>query len=291
MAAPLADQDRVALVLMHEPPELVPHRGQVVGEVGVRHVVVVAMAVQVRREHDAVGHREHDRIVSVADEILTPPAAVRAAVALAPLAGVALDDDQPPLAVREHVIAQPLRRVVPVVGTVAGAPERLPRLVEEVGHDHVGRAAISLGELFPRAEDLGLVVVVARVRAAPQAVVGLRMRRSVDVERHHDARRGELGDDVVEHSEGLHVLVLTAHPRVSHPAVGGNERSRERQPHEVHVELHEPRHVLVRREPLQVVRAAVGLEARPVGSLEEELDSGGAAYLGRLGPDGAGVSG
>ena len=142
----------------HVAPVPTPHTGQVVGEARVREVGVTAVAVDVWREHETLGDGERDWLRDVPCHVLTPPAAVVA------VASRALDDDEPSIAVGEHVIAQPLRRLSPAL------PARL-RLVEQVGHDHIRPAAVALREGGPRGEDGLLARVITRLGVAPEREV------------------------------------------------------------------------------------------------------------------------
>lgn len=70
--------------------------------------------------------------------------------ALTGIATDALDEDEPPRAYSEHKVAHPLCKVAPIRLAQLALPCRVVRLVEQIGKDHVGMAAVSIGQLLPR---------------------------------------------------------------------------------------------------------------------------------------------
>eukprot|EP00965_Chrysotila_dentata_P138303 4574460-Pleurochrysis_carterae.AAC.2 len=118
-----------------------------------RPILPDARAVDVRRVDELRLVVEHDGRHAHADEVFSPPVASGGVVATrrARVVPDALHHHEPPRARAQHVVANALRRDVPVGGQLL-APRARVRLVLKVDGKHVPLAAERIGEQAPRLE-------------------------------------------------------------------------------------------------------------------------------------------
>ena len=277
-AADAADDEGGAGELRHEAKVAAPQRRQVGGEglrlEGGEHVL--RRRRDVRRVHELRGVGELDAVLVHAHQVLAGREVGRllARRRAGPRRHArALHQHEPARAAAEHVVADPLRRGVPVGRGVARRPRRAVRLLEEVDGEDVELAAQHVREHRPRAQHVRL----GHLGRRPQPVARRVERRqpAADEGDEEAVLRGGDGDDAqrrrvrLAHEQRLHRRVEAAHLlAVEHRAVV------EEEPHRVEAAVRDLFHVRVERvgvqplEPARQVRRA--LAAPPRHALEVE---------------------
>ena len=112
----------------------------------------------------------------------------------------ALNQNEPPRAVAQHVVAQASGGEAPVRPGTAEPPGGAVRLVEQIGTNNVWRRAVPRGENLPGFPDWSLFVggaLAPAVRVTPQPLVAIDLER-VHVQDHKDACLLQPDDQVVE---------------------------------------------------------------------------------------------
>ena len=212
----------------------------------------------------------------VALHILAPPAAVwraRAAAAAA-MRAHPFDEDEPARASLKDLVAQTRRGEIPALAVVAAPPCRAKGLIPHVGSEYVWvRRAVARGERLPRGGERRLGLDRARfLPSAPQRLVGLGRVKRMDVEHGEYASGTQLPEDVVEHRERRLAAVAGAPAGLDH-AVRVDPIGGERQANCVEAVLDEECDVIRNASvgARQLVRAAVRLKAKPIGSIDVKL--------------------
>ena len=201
-AAPLPHQDGRAGGFGHVSKVSIPYSRHVVGKVCRVHIVLCAVPVDVRREDELARVGKLHRMCRLRDQVFAPPAEVvrgrRSALPI--IVRHALNQNEPPRAVAQHVVAQASGGEAPVRPGTAKPPSRAVRLVEQIGTNNVWRRAVPRCENLPGFPDWSLFVggaLASAVRVTPQPLVAIYLER-VHVQHHKDACLLQPDDQVVE---------------------------------------------------------------------------------------------